>query len=330
MLSPDYPGAGMLLLTINRILSNDVLKASSTATKHNSNVESTYLSTAFDVLGKITSASARVLAASREKPLKISKSGKENKAVDRNAEANNCYCRRTTLVETFMVNCDECHEWFHGECVGMTKETVSHVWFCDDCRLKQMVVEETKAFAERSRRHHFDDISDDHSPCVSDTHIFRQLLLNHLSQQAGTSSSSPASQSARQVHLAKWIEELHEGQPAASTDESTGNASFVSRLLCDHFLEQWDGSPTAQRETAGGDHAVGSSSRRCLNKEGNLRLMLNLTAKSDLVLSFPRQLGLLIRLMADEAHVSLRKLSVKAISQVSSHQIQCSAASTMA
>jgi cohesin loading factor subunit SCC2 len=313
LLSPDYPGSGMLLLAVNHILSNDVLKASSVTTKSSNSVESTYLSTAFDVLGKISATTARILAAYRAKPLKIASGGKENKSANKDAIKNSCHCGRPSLVHTFMVNCDSCHDWYHGECVGITKDNVSHVWICDDCRLRQMVVEETKAFAERSRRHQLEGFSGD-SDGISDSHIFRQLLLNHLTEQTRT-SNSPAGQFARQMHLAQWIEELG---ATKSTDSENDGLSIVQRLLCDHFLEQWDGPLASQRETATNDYAVGGSSSRCLNREGNVRLMLNLAAtKSGLVLSFPRQLGLMIQLMADEGQVSMRKLSVKAISQVS-------------
>lgn len=211
-----------------------------------------------------------------------------------------------------MVNCDSCHDWYHGECVGITKDNISHVWMCDDCRLRQMVVEETKAFAERSRRHQLESLSDD-SGGISDTHIFRQLLLNHLTEQTGT-SNSPAGQFARQMCLAQWIEEVG---ATKSTDAERDGLSTVQRLLCDHFLEQWDGPLASQRETATNPLSVGGGTSRCLNREGNVRLMINLAANnSGLVLSFPRQLGLMIQLMADEGQVSMRKLSVKAISQV--------------
>ena len=311
LLSPDYPGAGVLLLTLNRILSNDVLKVSSVTTKSSNSVESTYLSTAFDVLGKISAASARILTAYKASPVKISAGDKENKSVNNDTIENSCHCGRPSLVHAFMINCDSCHDWYHGECVGITKDNISRVWICDDCRLRQMVVEETRAFAERSRRHQLKGFSGG-SDCISDTHIFRQLLLNHLTGQV-IMSKSLAVQFARQMHLAQWIEELNATKPTES--ENDGSA-IVRRLLSDHFLEQWDGPLASQRDKS--DFAVGGSSRRCLNKEGNVRLMLNLTAtKSGLVLSFPRQLGLLIQLMADEGQVSVRKLSVKAISQVS-------------
>jgi hypothetical protein len=133
-------------------------------------------------------------------------------------------------------------------------------------------------------------------------------------------NGSPAGQFARNVHLAQWIEELCASQStgADSEDAESAKATFVSRLFCDHFLQQWDVPETSELKAAS-DHTVGGSSRRCLNKEGNDRIMLNLAAtKSGLVLSFRRQLGLLINLMADEAQTSVRKLSVNAIEQVSS------------
>lgn len=310
LLSPEYPGAGMLLLTISRILSNDVVKASSFATAKSSNtsqhVESTYLATAFDVLGKIGATSARILAAYKAKPLKVSKG--DNKPVQRDVSENSCHCGRTGLVHSFMVSCDECQGFFHGQCVGITKDTVPHVWFCDDCRLTQMVVDETKQFAKRSRNHRLDDDSE----YFSETHVLRQLLLNYLTRQSGA-VNSPAGQSARMMHLALWADGLCVDTSGGSEDATK---LHVQRVLCHHFLGQWDDPSQLGKSDLTGR----SSTRRCLNDEGNLRLMLNLTAtKSELVTSFPSQLGLLLQLMADESQVSLRKLSVKATSQVIIH-----------
>ena len=319
LLSPEYPGAEMLLLTLNRVLFNDVLKASSIVPKtaQSSNVEVTYLTTAFDVLGKIQAAAAGILAAYKAKPLKISKSEIDDEPADNGVTENSCHCGRSN-IQAFMVNCDDCKGWYHGECVAITKNNVPHVWVCDDCRLKEMVVEETRAFAQRTHRNQPEGVTGSLSECVSDTHILRQLLLNHMTEESNT-SDSPAEQYARHVHLAQWIEEMCASQNSAteSNDAESTKTAFVSRLLCDHFLQQWDVPQASDCLAAKNDHTVGSSSRRCLNKEGNARLMLNLTAtKSTLVLSFPNQLGLLLKLMADESQTSVRKMAVKAISQV--------------
>jgi cohesin loading factor subunit SCC2 len=317
LLSPEYPSASMLLLIMNRILANDMLKASSIVPKTagTPHAEATYLNTAFDVLGKISAAAAGILAAYRDKPLKIA-SEQDNGASSAKVESS-CHCGRSH-TQQFMVNCDDCKGWYHGECVCLTKTNVPRVWICDDCRLKRMVVEETRVFAERSKRTQPKGMDLCLSECVSDTHILRQLLLNHLTEESSSTLDSPARQFARKVHLAMWIEELNAPQATGTDTEDSDRAKneFVSRLLCDHFLQQWDASE-GDVQAAKNDHTVGSSSRRCLNKEGNMRLMLNLTAtKSGLVTSFPRQIGLLLQLMADEAQTSVRKLSVKAISQV--------------
>lgn len=323
LLSPEYPGAGMLLFTIQRVLSNDVLKASSLVAKvpGSPHVEATYLTTAFDVLGKITASAAGILAAHKDKPLKISKSSRDNKPVD--STEVDCHCGKTN-THLLLVNCDDCKGWYHGECVGISRENVPHVWVCDDCRLREMVVEEMRAFAEQSLRNQPEGFSGSDADCISDTHILRQLLLNHMTEES-SASDSPAKQFARHFHLAQWIDELCVDSMDSQDDESA-KASFGSRLERDHFLQQWDVPRASERTVAQNDHAVGSTSRRCLNKEGNVRLMLNLTAtKSPLVMSFSRQLGLLLQLMADESQTSIRKVSVKAISQVSGFVERCKA-----
>ena len=210
LLSPEYPSASMLLLTMNRILQNDMLKASSIVPKTagTPHAEATYLNTAFYVLGKISATAAGILAAYRDKPLKIA-SEKDHVSAPTNGTAemeSSCHCGRSH-TQQFMVNCDDCKGWYHGECVGLNKTNVPRVWICDDCRLKEMVVEETRVFAERSKRTLPKGMDLCLSECVSDTHILRQLLLNHLTEQSST-LDSPARQYARKVHLAMWIDEL--------------------------------------------------------------------------------------------------------------------------
>ena len=38
-----------------------------------------------------------------------------------------------------MLDCDLCHQWFHGACMGVPDNTDSESWYCDHCRLSTAV-----------------------------------------------------------------------------------------------------------------------------------------------------------------------------------------------
>jgi late competence protein required for DNA uptake (superfamily II DNA/RNA helicase) len=39
----------------------------------------------------------------------------------------------------FMIDCDRCHRWFHGNCVGVDQDNFSGTWFCDQCLVMQQI-----------------------------------------------------------------------------------------------------------------------------------------------------------------------------------------------
>jgi len=47
-----------------------------------------------------------------------------------------CICRRPDIPGKFMIACDNCNEWFHGECIGISKEQAENItnYQCTDCR----------------------------------------------------------------------------------------------------------------------------------------------------------------------------------------------------
>ncbi|XP_022704329.1 death-inducer obliterator 1-like isoform X2 [Varroa jacobsoni] len=53
-----------------------------------------------------------------------------------------CVCHKPHNNQ-FMIACDECENWFHGRCVGVSKaegarmEKTGHEWFCSNCRKKR-------------------------------------------------------------------------------------------------------------------------------------------------------------------------------------------------
>lgn len=193
---PEYPSAEMLLLHLSHRLGNDLLHASSAP--KNAQMEATYLATAMDAFGKISSAVAASLLQNRENPFTLPDSMSSGQ-LEPKEEINKCFCGRGNL-DTFMVDCDRCHSWFHGSCIGITKDTVPDEWFCDECTMQTTIMKQANVFANTNRESN-KLTSKDH------THALRQLLLSHLTKVV-ESSSSPQANSAREFLIATWVKDL--------------------------------------------------------------------------------------------------------------------------
>ncbi|XP_069785166.1 CXXC-type zinc finger protein 1-like isoform X2 [Narcine bancroftii] len=46
-----------------------------------------------------------------------------------------CVCRRPD-INCFMIGCDKCNEWFHGDCIQITEKMAKGIrqWYCRQCR----------------------------------------------------------------------------------------------------------------------------------------------------------------------------------------------------
>lgn len=46
-----------------------------------------------------------------------------------------CICRQPYDAKRFMIACDRCDEWFHGECISIDERDSEFIdlYFCDDC-----------------------------------------------------------------------------------------------------------------------------------------------------------------------------------------------------
>lgn len=317
---PDFPAAEMILLSICRRLTYDLIKASSSGGRSsNPPVEGTYLTTAMDTIGTICSDVASKIVASRENPLEFPEekdasrlNNKANLAADSN-EVNRCFCGRVSLLDTFMLDCDRCHSWFHGTCVGIAKDNLPEVWICDECTMQLLVLEQTKLLTPQcDKTGNTDQIAMGEITKEDQAHMMKILLLNFLSNHATTTRSSNIA-IARKFHLAKFIQDINDIRNMKTRKRSTDY--FDADTLCAHLMGMWNLPDTSYtREN------IIPLSNKCeyLSEEGNAKLMLTLYAcqANNLASSFPRLLGVLLSLMGDEKIVSLRKLSVKAVSQV--------------
>ncbi|XP_075439360.1 CXXC-type zinc finger protein 1-like isoform X3 [Ascaphus truei] len=53
-----------------------------------------------------------------------------------------CVCRKPD-INCFMIGCDQCNEWFHGDCINITEKMAKAIreWYCIQCREKHPSLE---------------------------------------------------------------------------------------------------------------------------------------------------------------------------------------------
>ncbi|XP_021239444.1 CXXC-type zinc finger protein 1-like [Numida meleagris] len=53
-----------------------------------------------------------------------------------------CVCRKPD-INCFMIGCDHCNEWFHGDCINITEKMAKAIreWYCAQCRAKDPSLE---------------------------------------------------------------------------------------------------------------------------------------------------------------------------------------------
>ncbi|KAK5620235.1 hypothetical protein CRENBAI_026847 [Crenichthys baileyi] len=68
--------------------------------------------------------------------------GREEVAMETPSAPVYCLCRKPD-INCFMIGCDSCTEWFHGQCVGVSEKAAKaiRVWFCPSCRDKDLSLE---------------------------------------------------------------------------------------------------------------------------------------------------------------------------------------------
>ncbi len=44
-----------------------------------------------------------------------------------------CPCKENEDTDGFMIQCETCQVWQHGECVGVTEKDVPDMYYCEKC-----------------------------------------------------------------------------------------------------------------------------------------------------------------------------------------------------
>lgn len=293
VLIPEYPAAEMILMSIGNLISSDMVKASHP--KNIKKVEDTYLSTAFDALGKLCAAEARILKSNKEKPVRHSTVIR--KPDEKHVE---CYCTQNSFADELMLNCDRCNCWFHGACVGLSRDTVPVEWHCDSCQLSRIVE------FEQLRNRNMGDYGCP-AELIDQGYSMRRLLVDYLSIVSSETGMARV-RDAYEFHLARWIREL-------SPQENGNEEEEPIMPLITRLMEFWYPHESSDLDSQG---STLSGMLHCLSDEGRSRIVIHLSStQSNLMLSFRRQVGLIVKLMESNSSSHLRKLAVKAVEKVS-------------
>ena len=163
---PEWPAAEVALQLICKQLSGYLLNTSASKKK-----EPGYFSfQSLGILGRVLARVQSVQLETKRNPLVLPEHVDEN-TIGEGAHPTDagqvtaCACGRGANSVELMLDCDDCHRWFHAACIGVQETNLPKFWACDDCKM----LDQLKRFT---------DVSLDRKDLV-----FRQLFLNFLVQE---------------------------------------------------------------------------------------------------------------------------------------------------
>ncbi|KAI8976972.1 hypothetical protein BDB01DRAFT_710582, partial [Pilobolus umbonatus] len=102
-----------------------------------------------------------------------------------------CICKRPYDVPRFMIACDRCDQWFHGECIQISEKQGEFIdlYFCESCSAKQhnpLSRGRLSSFADMDDRSRLGRVKDEkiHARSIIQTGQFKSDLLKRVIQNA--------------------------------------------------------------------------------------------------------------------------------------------------
>ena len=260
-------------------------------------------------------------------PWKSAEEGEEGAAVEA-AEPTEVLA---TAEQSFFVDCDSCHIWYHGVCVGFKNEeevAAGGSWVCESCIMRVAVTQQKLRMEQQIFTRQSGDFSafDDAKEAVStgadaasqqdggsraSEVVLKQLLVNYLHELA-SGNVRDALVFARQFHLSQWIaaavkEEERQQSEEAKTSESAAPAAFTLHTVPDMrlCLVNW-----CLPATAGTDREAVT-----LSREGQFRISRQLSSVRELMCSLPLMLDKLL-VKCTDPQPQFRAKAVSAVSGV--------------
>lgn len=212
LLIPEYPAAASLLDSLARRLLADLNAASSFTPSKTPSPESTFLTVAFDCLGKIFAVEARILAVQSARPIGV----KEPSSSIDDEVSIACYCKCKEQRDVLIIGCQSCRDYFHDCCVGISD--VPDEWTCDSCRLGNILRRERRKQQEFAMDDYIDEL-------YAVSHAFQSIFSHRL----GITDIDDA----KKFWMAHWVGNLHQKW-------GSGGLKAAPRRLVHELLEFWD------------------------------------------------------------------------------------------
>ncbi|UJR30808.1 hypothetical protein I4U23_018326 [Adineta vaga] len=119
-----------------------------------------------------------------------------------------CLCQKTWDRTKWMLQCNSCANWYHGDCVGITKEqarlleTNSDQFICPPCRgLSRPIVQSTKSYESMAvKRKYSDRFSSTDNPKTKENRIFSKSISHDRSIKRLKTEPLPKNQKPCIVH----------------------------------------------------------------------------------------------------------------------------------
>ncbi|CEP02294.1 hypothetical protein PBRA_008878 [Plasmodiophora brassicae] len=214
LFSPEWPVAQYLLHNVLHVMRNFLLNSNYPSAKRIVAIELTGY-----VLSHLQPQIASVNADSQIIRQRVTEFNPEGTILTDATEKIGCECGRGPNPNELMLDCDECHHWFHGSCAQVSFDRMPQSWICEPCSLRVYVQEQQltmkRALSKDSPSSHNEgpaggNVSDD------ETHdmILPQILVNFLTKHR----SQYQMLGARQYALADWARQLREASSGKELD----------------------------------------------------------------------------------------------------------------
>jgi len=311
---PEWPAAPLVLTLLSKLLCRRMERKAEVAVSRRDSKdakaereEQAARLLSLDLLGQVLAAVVAQRKLHADAPLTFPDDKDEVDEAAQPTDAGEdatCVCGRG-YDGGFMLDCDRCHRWFHGSCVGIEaqEDDLPSEWFCESCQLSRAVTKQRTTISRLlSLAEGGGGPSEETVDALcSEEEVTKQLLLNFLE---ASSAEPAAAASAHALLLCQWHFD-------ASEQQQPGQGGAV---LCRLYEEQ----QAAHALRCRGPHELRAAHARSvplLSRERILSASRKLLVGSALLRRLETLLAYVL-LMLKEPQSSARTKAIRAISGV--------------